>query len=98
MNVVHDVNRASAKRYYDRFSLDEWSRAACNASSRMKTRENNLKQCKIYGSFTLRFLVSSDYGLRLQNFRLLKDGNCKSLQGNGSNGIELSHDKLRVVI
>lgn len=60
MNVVQDVNRASAKRYYDRFSLDEWSRAACNASSRIKTRENNLKQCKIYGSFILQILVSSD--------------------------------------
>lgn len=60
VNVVHDVNRASAKRYYDRFSSDEGSKAACNTSSRMKIGENNLKQCKIYGSFILQILVSSD--------------------------------------
>ena len=60
MNVVHDVNKASAKQYYDRFSSDEGSKAACNTSSRMKTGENNLKQCNIYGSFILQIHVSSD--------------------------------------
>ena len=52
----------------------------------------------LFSKFSSLLILTKYYGLRLQNFRLLKDGSCKILQGNGSNGMQLSHDKLSVVI